>query len=240
MDSQQLEFVVISLGGSIVIPEEIDVSFLRAFRETILREVQNGKRFALIIGGGKTCRKYQKAASELSELTNEDLDWIGIYATHLNAHFMRYVFKDATDNMILTDPSQFTATDKSIIIGASNDKPIIIGAGYEPGGSTDVDAVLVAKKFGAKTVINLSNIDYVYDGDPKSNPQAKPIERISWKEYRKVIPRDWVSGMNTPFDPVASRQAEKLGLAVIIMNGRNTDNLSRYLQGESFKGTVIS
>ena len=227
MDSQ---FTVISVGGSIIIPEEIDVSFLRDFREVILREVEKGRRFALVIGGGKTCRKYQKAASELSELTNEDRDWIGIYSTHFNAHFMRYVFKDTAHETILTDPSQFPVTDK----------PIIIGAGFAPGASTDIDAILVAKKFGTKTVINLSNIDYVYDGDPKTNPQAKRLERISWKEYRKIIPRDWVSGMNTPFDPTASRQAEEFGLAVVIMNGKNTDNLSRYLQGESFQGTIIS
>jgi len=230
MTSPAAEFIVISVGGSIVVPDEVDTSFLRAFREIILKEVKKGKRFILIIGGGKTCRKYQRAASELTPLTNEDRDWIGIYSTHFNAHFMRYVFKGEAHDGILTDPSKFPSTDK----------PIIIGAGYKPGASTDIDAVLFAEKSGAKTVINLSNIDYVYDGDPKKNPGAKPIEKTSWNKYLKTIPREWVSGMNTPFDPVASQRAEQLGLAVVIMNGKNTENFSRYLNGESFKGTVIS
>ena len=223
------EFIVISVGGSIVVPDAIDVPFLRAFREIILQEVEKGRRFVLIIGGGKTCRNYQNAASELSPLTNVDRDWIGIYSTHFNAHFMRYVFKGLAHDAILTDPAHFPATDKAIIIGA----------GHEPGASTDIDAIAVAAQAGAKTVINLSNIDYVYDSDPKKNPNAKRITQASWKEYLDIIPREWVSGMNTPFDPVAAQKAEELGITVAIMNGRKTENFARYLNGQSFEGTVI-
>ena len=98
----------------------------------------------------------------------------------------------------------------------------------------------IAKNLGAKKLINLSNIDYVYDSDPKKNPNAKKIEQISWAEYRKIIPKEWISGLNSPFDPTASEIAEKEGIQVIIMNGKPIDNLAKCLNGEKFLGTVIS
>jgi uridylate kinase len=120
------------------------------------------------------------------------------------------------------------------------EKSIIIGGAYEPGHSTDWDAVLAGKTVGAKKMINLSNIDYVYDSDPKINPNAKKIENISWTEYRKIIPKEWTSGLNSPFDPTASEEAEKEGMEVVIMNGKPIDNLKKYLNGEKFAGTIIS
>ena len=68
-----------------------------------------------------------------------------------------------------------------------------------------------AKTVGARKIINLSNTDYVYNSDPKINPNAKKIEKISWTEYRKLIPKEWNPGLNSPFDPIASEMAEKEG-----------------------------
>ena len=96
------------------------------------------------------------------------------------------------------------------------------------------------KNTGAKKIINLSNIDHVYDSDPKLNPDAKKIEKISWADYRKLIPAEWVPGLNSPFDPTASKMAEAEGIEVIIMNGKPIDNLKKCLNGESFQGTVIN
>jgi uridylate kinase len=92
---------------------------------------------------------------------------------------------------------------------------------------------------GAKKVINLSNIDYAYDKDPNKYPDAKKLESISWAEYRLLIPKEWISGMSTPFDPIASQKAESLRIEVAIMNGRNIENLKNYLDGGVFVGTVI-
>ena len=97
-----------------------------------------------------------------------------------------------------------------------------------------------AKTVGAKKIINLSNTDYVYDSDPKKNPQAKKIEKISWADYRALIPKEWNPGLNSPFDPIASEMAQKEGMQVIIMNGKPIDNLAKYLNGEKFSGTIIS
>ncbi len=224
------EIIIISLGGSIIIPDQIDKGFLKDFRELILAHVKKGKKFLIITGGGKLCRRYQDAAKEISSVSNYDLDWIGIASLKLNAELLRVVFSDyACPKVVLklSEPLSF-------------DKPIIIGAAYEPGQSTDWDAVLGAKNVGAKKVINLSNTDYVYNSDPKKNPEAKKIEKISWADYRKLIPTEWNPGLNSPFDPIASKLAEEAGIEVVILNGKPIDNLKNCLEGKEFQGTTIS
>lgn len=224
------EIIIISLGGSLIIPEEIDVNFLKDFKNLILEQVAKGKKFVIITGGGKLCRKYQNAAKTVSEISNEELDWIGIASLKLNAELVRVIFgKEAEGKVVSHLGEKF-----------SFEKPVLIGAAYQPGQSTDWDAVLAAQNVGAKKIINLSNTNYVYDSDPKINPKAKKIEKISWAEYRKIIPKDWNPGLNTPFDPIASELAEKEGMEVVIMNGKPIQNLANYLNGEKFLGTVIS
>lgn len=223
------EIIVISLGGSLIIPDDIDVDFLRDFKRVILSQIEKGKKFIIITGGGKICRKYQIVAREISNPSSDDLDWIGIAALRLNAQLFRVIFREYTHPKIVKDPAEHIDLDKPVVIGSAN----------EPGHSTDWDAVIMAKNVGAKKVINLSNTDYVYDSDPKINPKAKKFEQISWPEYRKLIPKEWNPGLNSPFDPVASEMAEKEGMEVIIMNGKPIDNLAKYLNGEKFLGTVI-
>jgi len=222
--------IIISLGGSLIVPEEIDIAFLEGFKEIILREVQAGKRFVIITGGGKICRKYQDAARALGDLSSSDLDWLGIHSTRFNAEFTKILFGELAEEKIIIDPMSFSGFEK----------PILLGAGYKPGFSTDWDAVEIAKRSGAKKIINLSNIDFVYESDPRKNPNAKKFEKISWADYIALIPKDWDPGLNSPFDPVASRDARDAGIEVAIMNGKNLENFEAYLSGNSFTGTVIS
>lgn len=223
------ETIIISLGGSLIVPDNVDVSFLKDFKSLILSHVSQGRKFIIITGGGKICRRYQDAFKEISKPSSENLDWLGIYSTRFNAEFLRLNFGNFADDQIIIDPE----------LPIDFRKPIMIGAGWRPGFSTDLDAILLAKKVGAKKIINISNVDYVYDSDPKMNPNAKKIEEISWAEYRKLIPEEWNPGLNTPFDPIASKMAEEDGIEVVIMNGKPIDNLAKYLAGEKFLGTVI-
>ena len=218
--------VVISLGGSIIVPEEIDILFLKMFKQII--RSQKDERFIIICGGGKICRNYQNAARETSEISKEDLDWIGIRATRLNAELVRSTFGEEAYQKVIHDPHE------EIGVG----KRIVIGAGFEPGSSTDLRAVQVAKRFGASRVVNMSNIDYVYSDDPKKNPDAKKLTSISWADFRRLVGDKWDPGLNMPFDPIASKEAEELGLEVVII-GNDMGNLERLLRGESFKGTII-
>lgn len=220
---------ILSLGGSLIVPDEVDYKFIKKFRELILKGVKNGSKFIIVCGGGGLNRKYNEAAKKVRKMTNEELDWIGIYTTRYNARFVKVLFGSLAYDKIATNPHRKFITSK----------PIIVGAGYKPGWSTDYDSVLLAKTYGAKSVVNLSNIDYVYDKDPNKYKNAKPIKSVYWKDFRKIVGSKWKPRMNKPFDPIASREAEKLGLKVVILNGKNLKNLENCLDGKEFVGTVI-
>ncbi|MFH1275698.1 MAG: UMP kinase, partial [Candidatus Woesearchaeota archaeon] len=213
-----------------------DVSFLKQLKELVLEYIKEN-RLILVCGGGYTCRFYQDAAKKLSNKSSvkslrpsdEDLDWIGIMATRLNAELIRVLFKDVAHETVIYNPEEKINTKKHLIIGA----------GYKPGWSTDYDTVLLAKQFSADLIINTSNIDYVYDKDPNKFKDAKKIEVLSWQEYKQLIGGKFVPGMHAPFDPVASKIAQKEGMEVVICNGNDLINLRNILVGKTFKGTVI-
>ena len=225
------EYIVLSLGGSLIVPGDIDVAFLQNFRTFILDKVRRGFSFFIITGGGYTARAYQDAGLQTSgTLHPEDVDWLGIHATRLNAHLMRAIFLEDSQARIVKNPTRRIAAKT----------PVIIGAGWKPGWSTDYCAVMAAKKLGAKRLANLSNIDHVYTADPKKDAGAQKIDRIGWEEFRKLIPDHWDPGLSSPFDPIAAREAERSGLEVAVMDGKNLNALENYLDGKPFEGTVIS
>jgi len=223
------KIIIISVGGSLIVPDEIDSKWLTEFKKIILKYISKGFRFIIITGGGKTARKYQNAAKEIAQLDNEDVDWIGIHSTRLNAHLMRTILRGYSHPKIIKDPTEkIDFTEK-----------VLIAAGWKPGCSTDYDAVLLAKNFGVKKLANLTNIDYVYDKDPKKFKDANLIEEITWKSFRKIVGDKWDPGLNAPFDPIASKESEQIGMEVAIMNGKNLENFEKYLNNKKFIGTII-
>lgn len=222
---------ILSVGGSIIIPKTgFDVEFLKSFRKLILKHIKKGDRFILVIGGGATCRQYQDAAQKVVKMSTEELDWLGIHTTVFNAQFVRFLFKDVAFEKIITHPHEKVKTRK----------PVLIGAGYKPGASTDIDAVYLAETYGATEILNLSNIEYVYTKDPRKFSDAQKIERIDWKTFRKeIVGSTWTPGANAPFDPIASKLAEKIGLKVSILQGTNLKEVDKALSGKTFIGTII-
>jgi uridylate kinase len=206
---------IISLGGSLIVPDEIDTNFLRALKTLLIQRVRRGDSFIIAPGGGRTARKYAVAAKKLGNLNRNDLDWLGIFSIKLNSLLLSSVFKNQK-NITVMDMQEAT-----------------------PGRSSDYDSVLFAKRYKANNIINLTNIDYVYDKNPKTHKDAKPIKNISWNDFRKIVGHKWDPGINLPFDPVASKFAQQLGIQVIVMNGKPITNLKNCLEGKNFKGTVI-
>ena len=270
--------IVLSLGGSLVVPDGgIDTKFLSEFSLFIRKLVRRGFRFIIVVGGGTVARHYRDAGEEVlgHKLTAEDLDWLGIHATRLNAHLIRTIFRDISHPRI--------AKHYKIILKTK--KPILVAAGWKPGWSTDYCATILAEDYHLSEIVNLSNIDHVYnrfaraphfsaggegkarfqasteanskaveslaektppfqggeayDADPKLDKSTKPLTSISWKDYRKMVGDRWVPGMNVPFDPIASKNSQRLGLTVRVLDGRNLDNLENCLRGKEFIGTII-
>jgi uridylate kinase len=231
--TQKHETFVLSLGGSLVVPNGgIDIQFLTDFNAFIRNQVSSKKRrFFITVGGGGTTRHYQKAANLVrhQEIDDLDLDWLGLHATRLNAQLVRTVFRDIADARVI----------KHYEVILKIDKPVAIAAGWKPGWSTDYCAVTLCQDYNIPTVINLTNIDHVYDQDPRENPNAKPLTDVTWEVYRKMVGDKWVPGMNAPFDPVASKLAQDLDINVKIINGKSLENLEKALDKQEFVGTTI-
>lgn len=231
-DMDTHETIVMSVGGSLIVPDQIDTDFLKILKTFVNTETATGRRFIIIAGGGRTARRYQDAAAEVAELKSEDLDWMGIHATRLNGHLLRTIFRDVAHPVMITNPDD--------ILDVPATAQVIIASGYRPGCSTDLRAIQIAERVGAKKVINLSNIDYVYTKDPRTNPDAQKIEIISWTDFRTLIPTEWDPGLSSPFDPIAAKEADEKGIEVAIINGTRPEALKNYLHNEDFVGTKIS
>ena len=184
----------------------------------------------MVTGGGAAARVYQKAYREIvSSASTYDQDWIGIAATHLNGTLIKAVFPEHCVDPLVTDPTS------SIKFNGQ----ILIAAGWKPGFSTDNDAVVLAERFHARRVINLSNIAKVYSDDPRENPDAVPLDHIGWDAFTAMVGSEWIPGKNVPFDPVAAKHAAELGLEVITAAGRNIENAVAILNNQDFEGTTI-
>ncbi|MBV9227803.1 MAG: UMP kinase [Chloroflexi bacterium] len=228
------ETYIIKLGGSLIVPSQgIATTYLHQFQQFIRKQVtDHQRRFFIFVGGGLVARQYRDAGRAIvgHELTDEDLDWLGIHATRLNAHLLRTIFRDLAHPVIIRDYSVIQKPEK----------PVVIAAGWKPGWSTDYPAVILAQDYQVKAIFKLSNTDYVYDKDPRIHPDARPFEHLSWKDYRAMIEEAWSPGSHAPFDPIASKLASELGLKVFYLNGAHLDTLAKALNGEPFVGTTIA
>jgi len=211
------ETIVISVGGSLVVPHDINLQFLAKLKSFIEEETRHGRQFVIVVGGGSTARKYQNAVRKLSNTEAADVDRIGITAIKLNVHMMKLIFKDVA--------------------------PVLINPGveeWEPGRSSDHGTVKIAQKYGAKKIVNLSNVDYVYDVKKTDETgRIVKITDISWDDFIAMLPHEWTPGANVPFDPQASEFARDIGLEVVSINGQIIDELIKYVHGREFRGTRI-
>jgi uridylate kinase len=227
------ETFVLKLGGSLIYPNGgLDVQFIKKFYKFIRQQIaEKNRRFFIIIGGGLLSRHYRDAGARITEheLIPNDLDWLGIHATRLNAHLFRTIFRDLAHPVV---------TDNYDII-LKTDKPIMIAAGWKPGWSTDYGAAILAQDYNAKLIVKMSNVSHVCDKDPRKFKDVKKFEKISWDDYRELIGEEWAPGTNSPFDPVAAKLAANINIKVAYVDGRDFENVGKALDGKKFTGTVI-
>jgi len=223
--------ILIALGGSIICPQpgKINTNFLKQFKKLILKFILKNFRFIIVAGGGKICRVYQRAAAKIVKLPYEDVDWLGIHATRLNAHLLRTIFRKVAYPVVLDEPKK----------PIKNNWKLLIASGWRPGWSTDYISVLLAKRFKIKEIIDAGNIPFVYSKDLLKYKNAYAIKRISWKDYQKLVGVKWIPGLAAPIDPIAAKLAHKLKIRALIIKGTELKNLEKVILGQEFKGTII-
>lgn len=225
--------IILSLRGSVIFPQDgINTFFLREFSQFIRKQIADTKRrFFIMVGGGSTDNYYQNAAAEvIGKVKNEDLDWLGISATKLNAHLIRTLFRDIAHPVIVEH------YDLRPQLGG---KRLIVCAGWQPGWTTEFDMVLLTNIFPTDFAISLSKVDRIFDRDPRKFSDAKPLSKLSWSDYLEII-GDWRDVKRSiPFDPIAAKLAQKLKQKVYVVNGNNLNNLANLLDGKNYTGTLL-
>lgn len=223
---------VVSLGGSLVAPDDIAIDYLRQFSRIVndYLNKESDRRLIIVVGGGQLARRYQEAYRSLADGGKDDTaDWIGIAATRVNAQLVKSLFEDRCVEDVVTNPTSVETFEGSVLVAS----------GWKPGFSTDYDAVLLAEHFRAQVLVNLTDVAKVYSGDPRVDKSAKPLDSVSWGEFRGIIGSEWTPGKNSPFDPIAARKAHEMHLAVISAQGSDIENLRHILDEKDFTGTTI-
>ncbi|MEK6918085.1 MAG: UMP kinase [Nanoarchaeota archaeon] len=222
------KLVVISLGGSIIIPDDVDKEFLEKFKKIVLKNT-NKCKFIIVCGGGSLARKYIAALKDKPQIIQ---GIAGISATRNNAKFMSLFFGQDPEKEI---PKKFNEVKELI---KKQDVVFCGGLELKPHQTTDTNAADLAIAFKVP-FINLTNVQGLYDKNPRKNKDAKFIPQISWKEFHKIANSiKFKPGQHFVLDQEASEIIMKHKITTYIL-GKNAKNLENFLKRKSFKGTVI-
>lgn len=227
---------VINVGGSLLSPsDEVVFDFDRAAKVKQLVQSFPNNKFILCVGGGKITRKYQTLLEEkgLSKTSEHE---VGVALINVNAVMLKATMEDIAEDKILR--YEDFKSDSPITF----EKQVLISAAGAPGHSSDWNTIKLALRAGEKKTYSLTNIDGVYNKDPKTNPDATLQSKLSWKEYLDIIgnPTEHKPGAKYPVDPLASQLATENGVGFYVLSGDDLENFSQALRGEPFKGTLIA
>jgi len=227
------KIIVISLGGSLIIPNKINLEFLDEFKKTISKHFKKYK-FVIVCGGGNTARNYiQGLEDEKLKQSHKNLfqSFLGISATKLNARFMTYFFGKDANQGIPKDMKQI----KGLL---TKNNVVFCGAlRYSKNQTSDTTSAKLAHYFNTK-FINMTNVQGLYEKNPKKFRSAKFIPEISHKEFQKMAKKiEFKPGQHFVLDQKAAKIIKKYNIITYII-GSNKE-LNNLLNNKHFIGTII-
>ena len=198
--------ITLSLGGSIINPGQIDVTFLEQF-SNIVKTLIPKYKFMIVCGGGKVAREYIKALPH--GLTEGERDFMGIAATWLNAKLLSLYFKGNCAPILPQTVEELMQQLEHYDVGLSG--------GFLPAVKTDEDAAIVADLFGSPILINVTNVDGIYNKDPRKYSDAKKFSKLTYNEFYEIVnPLSLDAGSNAPFTLIAAKICERTNMRIII------------------------
>jgi uridylate kinase len=219
--------IVISLGGSVLISDDIDISYFENLKD-LLKKLSDQYKIYIIIGGGKTARTYINLGRKLI-FDENTLDNFGIEITRINAKILTNLLDESNKYIPKT-----TDEAKDII------NNIVIMGGTTPGHSTDMVGAELAEKVGASKFIIATNVDGVYDKDPNKYRDAKQLREISIESLINEYGTDWKSaGKNIVIDGPALQIIKRAKIPTFVLNGKKLDELKKAIDDKDFNGTKI-
>lgn len=221
---------MLSLGGSILVPEKIDIDYIKSLAN-LFKRLSEKLNLYIVVGGGVLARKYINIARNLG--ANEIiLDELGISSTRLNAQLLIAALGDYA----------YPEPVKTFIEALKQSKnfPIIVMGGTHPGHTTDAVAVMLAEYIGADRFVNATSVDGVYTADPAMDPSATKIDRLTPDKLIEITMKSVsAAGPHIVIDPLAARVIKRSRIPSYVLNGRNLSELENALIGKDFNGTEI-
>ena len=222
-----MESIIISLGGSVILAKDLEKNYFPSFLKLIEKTCKDYKIF-IVAGGGGTARTYIKLGRAL-DMSEEQLDEMGIAITRINAKFLTNIIKNSNKKI----PH---STDEAIKMK----NLVVIMGGTTPGHSTDMVAAELAEKTKATKLIIATNVDGVYTKDPNKYNDAKQIKEISIQKLIEQHGTDWnEAGKNIVIDGPALKIINRSNILTYVLNGKKLDQLDKALNNQSFNGTII-
>jgi uridylate kinase len=222
--------VVISLGGSVLIPS-LENHAIRGY-VPVLREIARHYRLFIVVGGGGEARRYIGVARNLG-VDEGTSDEIGILITRLNATLLVAALGDDAYPRVAeshAEAKKFAESGKIVVMG-----------GITPGQTTDAVAAVLAERVGASVFINATSVDGIYSADPRTNPGARRFTHLTPRELLDIVgTTSLAAGSNTVLDIVAARVVERSHIPLVVLDGRDPENLRNALMNGSCTGTIVS
>ena len=226
----EMKRIVISLGGSVLVPSL--ESHRVAEYAAVLKTLASSAEVYVVVGGGGEARRYIAAARKMG-IPEALCDDLGIQVTRLNASLLIGALGDAAVPVIPED-------QRSAIAMKSPGKILVMG-GVTPAQTTDAVAAVLAEYVGADVMVNATSVDGIYSADPKKDPSARRHASLSPGELIDIISKEpMAAGSNTVIDAVAARVVQRSRIPLIVLDGRNPENLSTAILTGRYTGTLVS
>jgi uridylate kinase len=221
--------VVLSLGGSVLIPTLEEHRLARY--AAVIKELAGYARIYVVVGGGGEARRYITAARNLG-CSEASADEVGIAVTRLNAMLLAGVLGDAACPLIAGSQAEamaYGATGRIVLMG-----------GITPAQTTDAVAAVLAERCGADLMVNLTSVDGIYTADPKMDPAAERLDRLTPEKLLEIVGTgSLMAGANTVIDMIAAKVIQRSGIPLLVIDGRDPDNLSTALLSGIHSGRLV-
>jgi len=191
--SYQYNRVLLKLSGEALMGSQaygIDVSMTDRIAKEVANAHSNNLQIGLVIGGGNIFRGLSASAGGIERST---ADYMGMLATVMNALAMQSALeRQGVDTRVMSAIPMTTVCEPYIrrraVRHMEKGRVVIFAAGTgNPYFTTDTAAALRAAEMNCQALLKGTQVDGVYDSDPKNNPDAKRYDTLS---YQKVLSDD--------------------------------------------------
>jgi|SRR5208283_240704 len=225
-----MKTVVISLGGSILIPE-LENNRIQAYLP-VLEKIAARHRLFVVVGGGGGARDYIMVARKLG-IDEGTADEIGILVTRLNATLLIAALGEAAYPKVAESHSEAKKFAES--------KKIVIMGGITPGQTTDAVAAVLAERVQADVFVNVTSVNGIYDKDPNKYPKAKHHRTLTPQQLLGIVGKGGLgAGSHNVLDIIAARVVERSHIPLVVLDGTRPENLSDALLLGKCEGSIVS